>query len=268
MYADLKGKRVLVTGSSSGIGAGIATAFARQGARLLLHFRRNEEGAQAIAQQVREAGAEAFVFGADLRYEKAIDALLSFSDKRWGGLDVLVNNAGVVLKASAADATSIYWDNVLNINLRAPYLLSRGAARRMIAAGNGGTILNISSVYAEKCPQNYSAYAASKAGLEALTRGLALEWAPHRIRVNAVAPGVVPVERTRAILEETAGDWLPRLPLGRYGKPEDIGMLSVFLCSEASAWTTGQTYTCDGGMIARPNVPDRAKPPLPPLPTL
>lgn len=267
MTDSLANQRILVTGASSGIGAGIADAFGARGARVLIQYRSSAAGAQRVAEQVNEGGGSGSIIYADLRSEAAIDRVFAHIDETWGGIDVLVNNAGVVHKGSAVETTSAYWDNTLNINLRAPYLLSRHAARRMIKAGRGGSIINITSIAGTRSGMYVSAYAASKAALDALTRSLAAEWAQYDIRVNAVAPGVVPVERQQERLYAAEEQWMEQIPLGRFGTPRDIGALVVFLASSQASWITGQTYIVDGGALARsgppgpaPNLPD---PPTP-----
>jgi glucose 1-dehydrogenase len=265
-YSDLAGKRVLITGASGGLGADMARSFSAQGARVVVHYRTRKAGAKATLDAIRAQGGEAVLMQADLRSEAALDNLAEAAWRQWGGLDVLINNAGVVLKASILDATADYWDDTLNINLRAPYLLSRSVARRMIDTGVRGVILHNTSIHAYKSVQSFSAYAASKAALESLSQVQALEWAPHGIRVNAFAPGVVPVERTEAALKASAADWQPHIPLGDFGSAEHISALAMFLASEASGWTTGQSFVADGGMLARIDMPQRPTPDLPPLP--
>ncbi|MBV7336717.1 SDR family oxidoreductase [Chloroflexi bacterium TSY] len=255
MITSLTNKRILVTGASSGIGAGIAKAFGASGAQVLIQYRCAEAGAQRVAEQVNEAGGSGSIVHADLRSEMAIDRIFAHIDKTWGGIDVLVNNAGVVHKGSALDTTSDYWNNTININLRAPYLLCRHAARRMIKAGNCGSIVNVTSVAGTRSGMYVSAYAASKAALDALTRSLATEWAQYGIRVNAVAPGVVPVERQQERLYAAQEQWMEQIPLGRFGTPGDIGALVIFLASDSASWITGQTYIIDGGALARSGPP-------------
>lgn len=266
-YPDLQGKRVLVTGASGGLGAAMAKAYARSGARVMVHYFSRRDGAERTLASIHEAGGEGALCRADLRSEKAIERLMQETVAAWGGLDVLMNNAGVVLKARVLDAGAEYWDDTLSVNLRAPYLLSRLAARQMIAQGQGGVILHNSSIHARNSVQNFSAYAASKAGLEALAKVQALEWAAHGIRVNCVAPGVVPVERTAEALAAAEPQWLPHLPLGRYGEVKDIAELTMFLSSARAGWITGQAFIADGGMSARMDMPRRPAPELPPRPS-
>ena len=268
IYSELQGQRVLVTGASSGIGAGIARAFGANGAQVLVQYRGNPTGAQETVTQINDAGGRGASYQADLRAETAIDTLFEHIDQTWGGIDILINNAGIVHKGSALETTADYWDNTMNINLRAPYLLSRHAARRMIDAGDGGNIVNITSVAGTRSGEYSSAYSASKAALDSLTRILALEWAPQGIRVNAVGPGVVPVERQQERLRAMAEQWIPHIPLGRYGTPDDVAAVVLFLCSNGASWVTGQTYLCDGGALSRANSPQGPAPALPdpPLP--
>jgi len=265
-YPDLKNKRVLITGASGGLGAAMARAFGEHQAKVFVHYRTREQGAEEMVEAIRQAGGEAIRIQADLRSEAALNRLADEAWAHWDGIDILINNAGVVLKAGILDAGAEYWDDSLNINLRAPYLLSRRIAGRMIEHQRQGVILHNTSIHGHKSVAYFSAYAASKAGLESLTRVQALEWAEYGIRVNAFAPGVVPVERTEQALAQAAGDWMLHLPLGRYGEGKDIAELALFLASEASGWTTGQSYVADGGMLSRIDMPRRPQPDLPPLP--
>jgi glucose 1-dehydrogenase len=250
----LEQKKVLVTGASSGIGAGIAKKFACNNAFVYVHFHHNEPGARATLSKVKEAGSDGIVIQADLTDTEGIDHLL----RQIGQVDILVNNAGVVPKGPILTTAVETWDTAMALNTRAPYFLSRGIAERMIQAGTGGSILNICSIHAALSVENFSVYAVSKTALEALTRIQALEWAEHGIRVNAISPGVVPVERSREYLEADRDKWLPHIPLQRYGRVQDIADLAVFLAGSASSWTTGQVFTCDGGMSVRADFPRRS----------
>ena len=263
MELGLEGKRILVTGASGGLGAAMAEELGRNGARVAVHYRSRPEGAEATVAAVRHAGGEAVAVYGDLRAESAIDRVFAEAWAAWDGLDGLINNAGVVLKAAVADAGAAHWDDTLNINLRAPYLLARRVAVAMIQAGLPGTIVHNTSIHGHRSVPDFSAYAASKAGLEALMQVQALEWAEHGIRVNAVAPGVVPVERTAEALAASRDHFMPHIPLGRYGEPADIARLTAYLCSEAAGWVTGQSFVADGGTLARLDLPRRPKPPVP-----
>jgi glucose 1-dehydrogenase len=266
MDLNLADKRALVTGASGGLGAAMAEELGRHGARVVIHYRSRAEGAERTAGRVRAAGGEACTIYGDLRAESAIERVAAEAETVWGGLDILVNNAGVVLKAAVADAGAAHWDDTLNINLRAPYLLSRRVARAMVEAGLPGAIIHNTSIHGHRSVPHFSAYAAAKAGLEALMQVQALEWAEHGIRVNAVAPGVVPVERTAEALAAARESFMPHIPLGRYGDPGDIARLTAYLASEAAGWVTGQSFVADGGTLARLDLPRRPRPPVPPAP--
>lgn len=265
-YPDLKQKRVLITGASGGLGAAMARAFGAHGARVIVHYRTRHSGAEQVCADILAAGGEAVMLQADLRSESALNRLADQSWAQWGGIDILINNAGVVLKAAVLDAEAAHWDDTMNINLRAPYLLSRRIAGHMIDTEQAGVILHNSSIHATSSVQHFSAYAASKAALESLSRVQALEWAPYNIRVNCFAPGVVPVERTQQALDSAREQWMPHMPLCRFGLGEDIAALALFLASDASAWTTGQSYVADGGMLARMDMPNRPRPDQPTMP--
>ena len=266
MHPDLQSKRVLITGASGGLGAAMAKAFGTCGARVVVHYRSRAAGAEATRQAVLAAGGEARVLQADLRSEARLQQLAEQALACWGGLDILINNAGVVLKSSVLDAGATHWDDSFAINARAPYLLSRLVAGHWIESGQPGCILHNSSIHAVNSTQWFAIYAATKAAIEAMGKVMALEWARHGIRVNSIAPGVVPVERTAEALGQAEHLWQPHLPLGRFGTPEDVARMALFLCSEAANWITGQSFPVDGGMLARIDMPPRPKPLAPPPP--
>ena len=256
MELGLAGKVVLITGASGGLGASMAAAFAAEGAAVAVHYRTRAEGAGRIVKQIEASGSKAQQFYADLRVEAEIESLVTSVVEQFGGIDCLVNNAGVVLKAYAEDTDANHWDDTLNINLRAPHLLSRAVLPYL---KSGGSVIHNSSIHAINTVQNFSAYAASKAGLDALAKAQALEWAEQGIRVNVVSPGVVPVERTEAVLEGVKEAWMPHIPLRRYGLPADIASMVLFLASEQASWITGQSFIVDGGMSCRMDMPSRGR---------
>lgn len=256
----LQNKRVLITGASSGIGAGMARVLAEHGCKLVLHYNRNETGIQHTLEEVNQLGADAEIIKCDFR---ALDSLNAFFKDAWDifdGLDGLVNNAGVVTKTVALkDPDGVKFSETLAVNLHAPYLLSTAFAKACIHAKQEGAIVNNSSIHGQATCEWFSAYAASKAGLDAITKVQAVEWGPYGIRVNVLAPGVVPVERTDKILRDPAMEktWCERMPVGRYGTTDEMGQATAFLLSDSAQWMTGSVMTVDGGLIARGNYPIR-----------
>ncbi len=256
----LKGKRVLITGASSGIGAGMARVLAREGCRLVLHVNANQEGIEKTLKEVTALGTDAAVLSCDFRQPETLPTFFEQAWQVFDGLDGLVNNAGVVSKTTALkDADGIQFMETMAVNLHAPYLLSTAFAQACISAKQAGAIVNNSSIHAQATCEWFSAYAASKAGLDAMSKVQAVEWGQHGIRVNVLAPGVVPVERTEQILSnpKMAQKWHDKIPVGRYGTTEEMGEATAYLLSDATAWMTGSVLTLDGGLIARGNYPSR-----------
>ena len=256
---NLQGKRVLVTGASGGIGRGIALLLGREhGCHVLVHYHTRSEGAQETLAALQDHAAG--IVQADFRDPAEIHRMFAQLDEIWPeGLDVVVNNAGVVTKEALDDddAYLTSWHETLAVNLHAPRLISQLAKRRM---KQGGVILNVSSIHGEKSTEWMTAYAVSKSALDALTRGLALEYAADGIRVNGIAPGVVPVERTAPAFadEKVTTMWKEKLPLDALGTVEQIAEACVPLLT--NDWITGTTWQIDGGMMARANFPDRPRP--------
>lgn len=259
-YPDLAGKRVWITGSSSGIGAGMAKILAQQGCKLVLHYCHNEAGVQNTLRAVAALGADVEVVWGDFSDYTSLASVFEQAWSVFNGLDVLINNAGIVTKSTALkDDTGEAFNRTLAINLQAPYRLSTAFAQACIAAKQPGVIVNNSSIHGQQTCEWFSAYAASKAGLDAMMKVMAVEWGPKGIRVNSLAPGVVPVERTAKILAEPnmAQKWTQAMPLKRYGHVDDMGWATAFLISESAAWMTGSVLTVDGGLIARGGYPAR-----------
>jgi glucose 1-dehydrogenase len=269
----LAGHRVLVTGASGGLGAGIAKKLGGLGAHVIAHYHTRYDGALATQAAINAApgrGSCDGVVQCDFRDRGAIDRLWRDVDAIWPDrrLDVLVNNAGVVAKVAAEDDAELrIWDECLQINLHAPLQLSLEARRRMVAASppsGRGCVVMVSSIHGSSSVEWMTAYAASKAALDRLTAGLSSEWAPDGVRVVGVAPGVVPVERTRDALgtPDAQALWLPHLPVGRMGLVDDVADAVAYVCG--AEWLTGSVLTVDGGMTARANMPRRPRPPPPP----
>lgn len=249
------GLRVLVTGGNSGLGEAISRAFGAAGARVAVNYVTHPEAAQAVVRDLRAAGQDALALAADVADPAQVVPMFAALDERWGGLDVLVNNAGIDgPRALGWEADLEAWRRVLEVNLVGPFLCAREALRRMTAQ-RSGVVLNISSVHERIAWSGYSAYTASKAGLSMLSQTLAQEAGPYGVRVLCLAPGAVRTPINAAVWHDPRGlaDLLGKIPLGRVGEPRDIAGLAVFLASDAAAYVTGTTVFADGGMTDYPS---------------
>ena len=266
---SLTGKRALVTGASGGIGRGLALELARQGCQILVHYNEREAGAQETSAQIAlEGGSCAGVVQCDFRHLADMRVFQRRVDEIWPeGYDILINNAGIIGKLAMEDDDDefTHWNDVMSVNLHAPRCLSHWAVPRIKARANeeGGVILHVSSVHGEKSNEYMAAYAASKAALDSLTQTMAMEYAPDKIRVNAIAPGVTVVERTAQAFADPQNQqpWLDQMLVGRLGTVEDVAQASLPLLT--NDWITGTVWKVDGGIMARGNYPKRERP-LPP----
>jgi gluconate 5-dehydrogenase len=251
----LDGRTALVSGGSGGIGVRLCAALAGVGANVAI-VGRSEERLQAAREAVEAAAAEALVISADATSEEDADRLVEETVGRFGRLDVLINAVGGGAGAALHDAQDYpveAWNWIMDLNLTSQFLVSRAAARAMIAAGNGGRVLNISSVRGQLGVRlGYSAYVAAKGAMNALTRQHATEWAKHGITVNAISPTFVRTPQVESLLaDDTFRQGLvARIPLGRIAEPDDIVGAALFFCSDASSFVTGQVLTLDGGLTA------------------
>jgi glucose 1-dehydrogenase len=250
----LLGKRALVTGSSSGIGAAIALALARAGADVVVNYRSHPDEGEAVRQQVEALGVRGLSVHADVAVPADVDALFQTVEAAWGGLDILVNNAGVDgVRQPAWESEPEQWERVLRINLFGPYHCARRALKGMVER-RSGVIVNITSVH-EVIPWNgYSAYCASKAGLSMMTKTLAQEAAPFGVRVLSVAPGAIQTPINQSVWGDPKmlADLLAKIPFGRMGTTEEIGRLVAVLASDDASYVTGATIFADGGMTLYP----------------
>ena len=244
------GKVALVAGSGGGIGGAGAAGLAREGAALLCADI-DAAAAEAAAARIRDAGGRANAFALDVRDRPAVDAAVTAAVSGFGRLDVLLDCAGVSQTASFLDLDPDEWNRVVGVNLTGMFHLGQAAAQQMVRQGSGGSIINVTSQLAEVARPERAAYVASKGGGRSLTQAMALELAPHGIRVNAIAPGPTLTGLTRSSYAdpERRRATIAQIPLGRLGEPEDIVGAILFLASDGSRWVTGSTVTVDGGYL-------------------
>jgi NAD(P)-dependent dehydrogenase (short-subunit alcohol dehydrogenase family) len=251
MNSRLAGKIAMVTGAGSGIGRACALALASEGARVALIGRRKDR-LEAVA---REIGNNALVVAADVSKKPDIDLIVERIAAHFGGLNVLVNNAGVLHPGTVEQVTEQQWDETFNVNVRGVWLLSRAVLPQLRKAG-GGSIINIASVLGINGVRNRACYAPSKGAVVLLTKCMAIDHGHENIRVNAICPAFVETELTAAVLREAADPEAMRRerisahPIGRLGQPEDIAGMAVYLASDESSWVTGAVFPVDGGYLA------------------
>ena len=247
--------KVLITGGSRGIGAATAIEFAKQGyIDLFITYKHRKEQAEEVAEACRQYGARVNTSMVDLSDRDQTLALVPRALEVMGGIDCLVNNAGVTQDTLALRMNIDRWESVLEVNLNAAFFLTKGVLKPMIKQ-RSGSIINVSSVISQRSRGGQANYAASKGGLEALTRALAVEVASRGVRVNAVAPGWIRTEMTTDVDDLSSpspmGGLESSIPLGRMGRPEEVASVIAFLASEGSAYITGQTLVVDGGLQVR-----------------
>jgi gluconate 5-dehydrogenase len=248
---SLTGRTALVTGSSRGLGHAIATGLAAAGARLVLNGT-DAARVAAAAELLRQSGHEVFESSFDVASEAAVVGAFKQLDEAGVEVDILVNNAGIQLRKPIVELSAAEWQRVIDINLTSAFLVGREAARRMIARGRGGKVINIGSLTSEAARATVAPYTAAKGGIKMLTRAMAAEWAAQGIQANAIGPGYMATEMNQALIDNPAFDsWVKaRTPARRWGQPDELVGTAVFLASRASDFVNGQIVYVDGGMLA------------------
>ena len=253
MDLNLRDKAAIVTGGSRGLGRSICLGLAAEGANVAVNYRTSAKSADSVVREIEELGsARALAVAGDVSAEDDVARLFDRVEERFGRVDILVNNAGVWPTAYVRDMTADEWNSTAAVNLTGPFLTCREAVRRWIDAHQTGRIVNISSQAAFRgSTTGHAHYAASKAGLIALTVSLAREVAPHGIHVNAVAPGMMTTDMAQDALAQGQQKYIKRIPLGRIADPAEIANVAVFLASDRASYMTGATVDVSAGMLMR-----------------
>ncbi len=248
-HADLRGRTALVTGASQGLGAHFARTLAASGARVAVAARKRPD-CEALCEAIAAAGGAAMALTLDVTSPDSARSAVEAVVADWGRLDILVNNAGVTTTTPLAEQDEAMWDRIMDTNLKGAFLMGQAAARAMAADGKGGPSSMWPPFSATASPAMWRPYCASKAGLVQLTRSMALEWARHKVRANALCPGYVETDLNRDFFASAAGAALvKRIPYRRLGRMADLDGPLLFLCSDASAYVTGTSVVVDGGHL-------------------
>lgn len=246
----LNNKVAIVTGASRGLGKAIAIGLAEAGADIAAVARSDMSETK---KEIEALGRESVLIPVDLAEKKSIEKIINITLKELGKIDILINNAGIIRRSPITEFTEKDWDDVINVNLKAVFMLSQAAAKVMIQKGSGGKIVNIASMLSFQGGILVPSYTASKSAIIGLTRLLANELAPQGINVNSIAPGYMATDNTAPLRKDPKRnkEILARIPAGRWGKPDDLKGVAVFLASDASAYMQGYTIAVDGGWLAR-----------------
>ena len=247
---NLNGKVAIVTGTSRGLGKVMAIALAKAGANIVGV---GVSDMSETKEEIQKIGRQFLEIKADLTNTKSVDKIVSETVKKFGGIDILVNNSGTIRREDAINYKEKDWDDILNLNLKTLFFLSQKVAKQFMKQETGGKIINIASMLSFQGGIRVPAYTASKSGVMGLTKALANEWAKYNINVNAIAPGYMATDNTKQIREDEkrSQEILDRIPSGRWGTPEDLAGAVVFLASKASDYVNGHTLAVDGGWLAR-----------------
>jgi glucose 1-dehydrogenase len=247
----LEGKVAIVTGAATGIGKAIAIRFAREGAAVIIDYVGDSSAPAGAEKEIAGFGGKCLAIAADVTKPDQVTKLIDTAVSQFGKLDIVVNNAGIEKKMAFVDYPLEEFQKILEVNLTGPFLISQAAARQMIQQGKGGRVINISSVHEDLPMPTNSAYCISKGGLRMLTRTIAVELAKSNITVNNIGPGAVftPIDADVEAKPEMEKALMGEIPLNRWGQPEEIAGLAVYLASDEAGYITGATYFIDGGML-------------------
>ena len=247
----LENKVAAITGSSRGIGKAIALAFAGEGAAVAVDYRSHPDEGQEVVKEIESSGGRSIALKADVSEQDDVRGLIRETVRKFGRLDIMVNNAGVEEKMPFLETPFEVYERVVAVNLTGAWLGCQEAARQMVSQGDGGRIINISSVHEDRPMPTNSPYCAAKGGLRMLMRTIAVELAPHSITINNVAPGAIetPINENLEDNPEQMQELLSEIPLGRIGQPEEVAELALYLASDAASYVTGGTFVIDGGMM-------------------
>lgn len=248
----LKGKRTIITGGSRGIGRAIAIRYAQEGAEVIVTGR-DEEVAREVCDEINASGGKAYPFGVDVQDSKQVSALIDFAQETYEAVDVLVANAGICEPAHFLDITEESWDRHIDINLKGVFLCGQAVAKLMVETKTPGKIVNMTSVNGLAGEGDQAHYNASKGAITLLTYSMAIDLATHGINVNAIAPGFIDTRLTRPLIDKPAaiGEYVKTIPMGRYGRPEEMAGAAVYLASSDSEYMTGHVMVVDGGQLIK-----------------
>ena len=247
----LQDKVALITGANSGIGKGIAIRFAQEGAHVAVNYLPGGTRDADAQAEVAAFATESIAVGGDVSKRDDVQSMVDATVAKFGRLDILINNAGIEINKPFLDTTDDEWNRVLNVNLFGTYLCTQIAAKQMVKQGPGGKIVNISSTHEDIPFQCYTSYCASKGAVKMLMRNLCLEFAPYKINVNNIAPGAIATPINQKVLDDPQANAnaLSEVPWGRWGTPEDVAGVALFLASDEADYVTGSTYYIDGGLV-------------------
>ncbi len=246
----LQDKVAFITGANSGIGKAIAERFAAEGAHVAVNYLPGGTRGDDAATQVATFGTTGIAVGGDVSKREDVERMFAEVVAKFGRIDIAVNNAGIEIKKPFLDVTDDEWNKVIAVNLFGAYLVHQTAARQMVKQGPGGKLINISSVHEDIPFPEYTAYCASKGGIRMMMRNLAMELAPYKINVNNIAPGAIATPINQAVLDDpiASKNAISEIPWGRFGRPEEVASVAVFLASDEAEYVTGSTYYVDGGL--------------------